>query len=112
MHPADELVVGEGTVHIDIGGNKTLEANAEVFARPGCVYAVYLPTGMPSGTIHLDRIDGAYSLRWYNPRTGEFEGEDTPIQGGRQSKIGLPPRQQTQDWVVLIKKNHEHEENL
>ena len=111
MHPADELVVGEGTIQIDIGDNKTLEANAEVFAKPGIAYAVYLPTGHPSGTITLDRINGVYSLRWYNPRTGEFEGDDTSIQGGTQSKIGLPPRQQTQDWVVFIKKKNEQEES-
>ena len=76
MHPADELVVDEGTVQIDLGDNKTLEARAEVFAKPGHVYAVYLPTGNPSGTINLERFNGVYSFRWYNPRTGEFEGED------------------------------------
>jgi CubicO group peptidase (beta-lactamase class C family) len=106
MEPADGLVVNEGGVQIDIGDNKTLEAHAEVFAKPGFVYAVYLPTGNPSGMINLDRIKGVYSLRWYNPRTGEFEGDEAFIQGGKQSKIGLPPRQQAKDWVVLIKKNN------
>ena len=111
MHPADELVVNEDTIQIDIGDNKTFKASAEVFAKPGNVYAAYLPTGIPSGKINLDRSDGDYSLRWYNPRTGKFEGEVTFIKGGKQSKIGLPPRQQTQDWVVLIKKKNEHEES-
>jgi len=106
MEPIDELVVDEGVVQIDIDDHKTLEASAEVFAKPGFVYAIYLPTGNPSGTINFDRINGVYSLRWYNPRTGEFEGDDAFIQGGKQSKIGLPPRQQTHDWVVLIKKNN------
>lgn len=103
MEPADELVVDEGVVQIDIGDDETLEADAEVFAKPGIVYAVYLPTGNPSGTISLDRINGVYSSRWYNPRTGEFEGDEAFIPSGKQSKIGLPPRQQTRDWVVLIK---------
>jgi hypothetical protein len=106
MEPADELVVNEGTVRIDIGDNRTLEAHAEVFAKPGFVYAIYLPTGSPSGMIKLDRIKGVYSLRWYNPRVGEFEGDEAFTRGGKQSKIGLPPRQQSQDWVVLIKKNN------
>jgi CubicO group peptidase (beta-lactamase class C family) len=106
MEPADELVVNEGVVQIDVGDSAILEAHAEVFAKPGFVYAVYLPTGNPSGTINLDRINGVYSLRWYNPRTGEFEGDEAFIQGGKQSKIGLPPRQRTRDWVVLIKKNN------
>jgi hypothetical protein len=106
MEPADELVVNEGVVKIDVDDNETLEANAEVFAKPGFVYAVYLPTGNPSGKINLDRINGVYSLRWYNPRTGEFEGDVAFIRSGKQSKIGLPPRQQSQDWVVLIKKNN------
>jgi hypothetical protein len=92
MEPADELVVDEGVVQIDAGDNETLEASAEVLAKPGVVYAVYLPTADPSGTINLDRIEGVYSLRWYNPRTGEFEGNDVSIQGGRQHKIGAAPR--------------------
>ena len=104
MHPADELVVDEGKVQIDLGGNKTLEAGAEVFARSGQVYAVYLPTANPSGTINLERFNGVYSLRWYNPRTGAFEGDDVSIQGGKQQGIGAPPRQPTHDWVVLLRR--------
>jgi hypothetical protein len=105
MEPADELVVNEGVVQIDTGDNETLKASAEVLAKPGVVYAVYLPTANPSGKINLDGINGVFSLRWYNPRTGEFEGNDISMQGGKEHKIGAPPRQQTLDWVVLIKKN-------
>jgi len=104
MNPADELVEGEGTVQIDLGANKSMEARAEVFAKPGHVYVVYLPTGQPSGTIHLESFNGVYSLRWYNPRTGAFEGSAVSVQGGQASLIGAPPRQPTQDWVALIKR--------
>ena len=64
----------------------------------------YLPTGNPSGMINLERFNHVYSLRWYNPRTGEFEGDDVSIQGGQQSPIGAPPQQPTRDWVVLIRR--------
>lgn len=104
MQPADELVVGEATVQIDLGNDKTLEAGAEVFAEPDHVYAVYLPTGCPSGTINLERSNGVYSLRWYNPRTGAFEGSAVSMQGGQASPIGPPPRQPAQDWVALIRR--------
>ena len=105
MEPADELVVDEGVVQIETGDNETLKASAEVFAKEGVVYAVYLPTGNPSGKINLERNNGAYTLRWYNPRTGEFEGDGASIHGGKQHELGAPPRQRTQDWVVLIKSN-------
>ena len=104
MHSADELVVDEGKVQIDLGDNKTLEARAEVFAKPGQVYAVYLPTGNPSGTIDLEQSNCVYTLRWYNPRTGAFEGDNVSIQGGKQQEIGEPPRQPTRDWVVLLRR--------
>jgi hypothetical protein len=104
MHPADELVVDEGKVQIDLGDNKTLEARAEVFAKPGQVYAVYLPTGNPSGAIDLEQSNCVYTLRWYNPRTGAFEGDNVSIQGGKQQEIGEPPRQPTRDWVVLLRR--------
>jgi hypothetical protein len=87
-----------------MGDNKTVEAGAEVFAKPGLVYAVYLPTGTPSGKIDLERVNGVFLLRWYNPRTGEFEGNGVSIEGGQHSPIGAPPRQPKQDWVVLLRR--------
>ena len=42
-------------------------ANAYVIAKPGRIYAVYLPKG---GTTDLRIEEGSYTVQWYNPRTG------------------------------------------
>ena len=74
-----------------------------VFAKPGEIYAIYLPDG---GTTELDLGDGSgsYDVRWYNPRTGgRLEtGSVAVVTGAGQVSIGEPPRQPTQDWVVLV----------
>ena len=66
-------------------------------------HAITLPDG---GTTGLNRGDGngSYDGRWYNPRTGgRLEtGSVAVVTGAGQVSIGEPPRQPTQDWVVLI----------
>lgn len=65
MEPADALVTGESS---SFGG-------AEVFAKAGDVYAIYLPSASPAGSIDLSGVAGTLTLRWYNPRTGLFRGK-------------------------------------
>ncbi|MGH9338089.1 MAG: PQQ-binding-like beta-propeller repeat protein [Acidobacteriota bacterium] len=71
-------------------------------AKPGEVYAVYLPEG---GSTDLEFERGLYSIRWYDPRqggalqTGSIETIDGP---GRKS-IGQPPDERDRDWVVLAR---------
>ncbi len=91
MAPADDLLSGEAA---DYGGG-------EVLARPGEVYAVYLPSAALPAT--LAAPDGSYSLRWYNPRTGVFAGEPLAITAaGGALPLGLPPADPAADWVALI----------
>ena len=89
MAPADTLVSAE---------------KAYCFARPGQVYAVYLPAG---GTTTLDMGDhsATFSVQWYNPRTGGQlqTGTKTEIKGPGQIAIGQPPSETEKDWVALIK---------
>jgi hypothetical protein len=74
------------------------------FARPGQIYAVYLPTG---GTTSLDIGDHSttFTVKWYNPRTGgELQtGTKTEITGPGSLAIGQPPSDIGKDWVALIK---------
>ena len=97
------------------------------FARPGQIYAVYLPAG---GTTSLDLGDSSatFTVQWFNPRRGEGilplsptagkmpvgpkagsaspplqTGTKTEITGPGQADIGQPPTDRGKDWVALIK---------
>jgi hypothetical protein len=87
MNPMDEL---------------TSRSDDFVLARPGEVYAVYLPSG---GTADLDLAAGAYSVRWFNPRSaGPLEtGDRAEITGPGTLSIGSPPSSAEADWVALVR---------
>ncbi len=112
MEPADELSAGGGTIAVGIGKGKTLPLGPQVFAKPREIYAVYLPIGTPSGTLNLAGLEGNASLQWYNPRTGEFVGDQQQIQGGGPRELGSPPAEPDQDWVVLIRKQNRVQQSV
>jgi hypothetical protein len=90
MQPADDLASAK---------------DAYVFAKPGAVYAVYLPKG---GEAELDLADhaGEFAVRWFNPRTGGDlrEGTVKTVKGPGKVKLGLPPEAGDGDWVALVKR--------
>jgi hypothetical protein len=93
MEPSDDLVTGESE---DFGG-------AQVFAKPGEVYAVYFPNAERTGILRVGTLDdNTFTQRWYNPRTGEFEGD--PILTGIEQELEFwpPPGEPGQDWVALL----------
>jgi hypothetical protein len=92
MEPQDELLVGEP---LDGGGG-------QVFAKPGQVYAVYLPDATSTGTLDLSGVTGVFRERWYNPRTGAFDDNATTVTGGSYVDLGAPPHSPSEDWVVLL----------
>lgn len=93
MTPADELLTGETEQY---GGG-------EVLALAGEVYAVYLPVGEPAGRLQV--VGGsAYTLRWYNPRTGEFEGQAATLQAMADGLLLAPPHSPPSDWVTLVER--------
>jgi PelA/Pel-15E family pectate lyase len=106
MQPADELSQSGGTIPLRIGKGKTMPLGPQVFARRGEVYAVYLPTGSPSGTLDVADLKGVAEQRWFNPRTGAFEGGRTQVAGSGSARweLGTPPSDPKMDWVVLIRK--------
>ena len=81
MEPADHLLSGESN---DFGGG-------EVFAKTGEVYAIYLPSGEETGVLDLSAAPGSFSLGWYNPRTGQAEGNLETVTGGAPVALGTPP---------------------
>jgi hypothetical protein len=71
-------------------------------ARPGSVYALYLPNG---GSATLQLAAGTYSVQWYDPRAGGAlrNGSVTTLTGGAGVSVGNPPSDATKDWAVLVK---------
>jgi hypothetical protein len=92
MQPQDGLLSGESS---DYGGG-------QVFTKAGEVYAVYLPNASSTGTLDLSGVSGSFEMRWYNPRSGAFEGGAQAVSGGTITSLGTPPSSTTSDWVVLI----------
>lgn len=92
MEPADAL-----------GGNAKEENGTFVFARKGSVYVVYLPEGGPA-TLDLTGATGAFTVRWFNPRSGGAlaNGAVTRVRGGGSVSLGEPPG--AGDWVALVRK--------
>ncbi|RKY08036.1 MAG: DUF5060 domain-containing protein [Planctomycetota bacterium] len=84
--------------------NLTSSDNNYCFAKPGRIYAVYLPQGR---TTELDLADStaAFTVKWYNPRQGGklLEGSVKTLSGPGVHSIGQPPFEQNNDWVALIR---------
>lgn len=99
MEPADDLLAGE-TVY----EGKTSTNDGQVFAKTGECYAVYFPVASQTGHLDLSAAKGEFEKRWYNPRTGEFEGKPETISGGAKIEIGPPPASPADDWVMLVKR--------
>ena len=99
MEPKDHLLSYEASGYYEDG---------HVFAKNGEAYAIYLPDGSLTGTLNLTNEAGNFSLSWYNPRTGWFEGEIKKVAGGKDIRLGNPPSTPTEDWVVLIQVLDEH----
>ena len=73
-----------------------------VFAKPGEVYAVYLPNGGPA-VIDLSGAQGRFSVDWYDPRHG---GELLPgrvVEGGGIAWLGSAPEEPERDWAILVR---------
>ncbi|MFT5049700.1 MAG: hypothetical protein ACI8QZ_001093 [Chlamydiales bacterium] len=93
MEPADGLLSGESG---NYGGG-------QVFAKPEHTYAVYMPNAQQSGQLNLTGAPGRYRARWFNPRSGQFEGESRIVVGGGIRNLGPAPGDPSEDWVVLLK---------
>lgn len=85
----------------EMAAENNLVSDGWCFAKPGAHYAIYLKNG---GSTNLTLSDNqAYSVRWYNPRTGEFaEGSKTVVNGPGTVNLGTPPFDANDDWTVLV----------
>jgi len=98
MEPVDNLLTGAS----EYQGKNNL-VTGQVFAKKGECYAIYLPVAEKTGTLDLTSVPRDFTQRWYNPRTGEFSDQETPVRGGTKISLGAPPADPGEDWVILIK---------
>ncbi len=88
MKAANELVSPEGSFCL---------------AKPGEVYAVYLPKAEPK---EITLPEGKYTVKWFNPRIDGklLDGNIKNLNGGAKISLGMPPAEAEKDWVVFITK--------
>ena len=74
-------------------------------ARPGYIYAIYLPDGETTD-LNLSDNHEQFTVKWFNPRAGGemIRGSVTEIKGGTVVSLGDPPEHSEKDWAVLIKR--------
>ncbi len=102
MEPADALVAGEASLKVGLGSGKSFDLEAQVFCKPGEVYAVYFPNATNTGKLDLTKDDGEFKARWFNPREGTFDGKSRILSAGDWIDSGTPPSQPEEDWVLLL----------
>jgi len=74
------------------------------FARPGIIYAIYLPNGGTT-TLNLGKTSATFTVQWFNPRKGGSlrRGSVATIKGPGMVEIGNPPAEPKADWLALIR---------
>lgn len=102
MHPADDRVIGELTLTVGNGNGSSFELGAQVFEKPGSVMAIYYPTASQPGRIDLSSFKGRLELRWFNPRTDQFDTDSVRLTGGFPYSPSRPSHDPSEDWVALI----------
>ncbi len=76
------------------------------FAKPGKLYLVYLPWGTrETATLNLEDARGEFNVQWFNPREGGplMTGEIKTVRGGARSRLGPPPSDPAEDWLVVVR---------
>ena len=81
----------------------TADENDYVLGTKDEVYVIYQKMGDNSRAT-LNDVNGSFTMSWYNPRTGEFVGDEKSVNASGSLRIGNPPADRDKDWVVLLKK--------
>ena len=79
------------------------DGDAFVLAKPGEIYAVYIPTG---GSARLDLEDsaGEFGISWFNPAQGGELADGGSVSGPGVVRLGSAPSDSAQDWVALVRR--------
>jgi hypothetical protein len=71
-------------------------------AKTGDTYLVQLHGG-GNHTLNLGGVTGTYTVKWFNPRTGDALVNGPTVSGGGTVSLGSPPEAGTQDWIALVR---------
>ena len=86
-------------------GNEKNDNSKWCFTKPGEIYVIYLSRG---GTteIDLNRAQGTFQVKWYDPRNGGplKGGTSSKVTGGGVRALGNPPSDGGRDWACLLRK--------
>ncbi|MFA0761696.1 MAG: hypothetical protein HZLCBSQH_001806, partial [Candidatus Fervidibacterota bacterium] len=74
-----------------------LSSTGVCLAEIGTTYAVFVPDGKP---VTVTLPEGRFLIRWFNPRTGAWQGQSKSQAGGT---ISLTPPDEG-DWVLLVQR--------
>jgi len=99
MAPHDELAEVDA---MSKRGNAQRRGDVFTLARPGVAYVCYVLGDGPL-SILLELPNGAFTTRWYDPKSGQFVGHDATVTGGDRRRFVSPVFQQ--DIVLLIRAN-------
>lgn len=71
--------------------------------KPGVCYAIYRRDGGNGITLDLTGVNGTFTVRWFDPRNGDFhDGSKLTVKGGTAVDLGSAPDNLTGDWAVLV----------
>jgi hypothetical protein len=70
-----------------------------LLANAGNEYVIYAPSG-GAVTLNLTGTTGAFSVKWFNPRTGVYTSLTNTTSGG--SRTFTSP--DSNDWILYLKK--------
>eukprot|EP01061_Rhynchopus_euleeides_P017517 TRINITY_DN2911_c0_g1_i11.p1 TRINITY_DN2911_c0_g1~~TRINITY_DN2911_c0_g1_i11.p1 ORF type:complete len:1566 (+),score=363.64 TRINITY_DN2911_c0_g1_i11:508-4698(+) len=68
----------------------------------GDTYVVYMPDGSRSGTMKFGADTTTYKLKWFNPRTGDYDRRTSLITARGTTSFGQAPS--SDDWVAVLTK--------
>jgi len=86
----------------DMIPNDGLVSRGWCLARENVVFAIYLPDG---GTTDLELPDGPFTVRWFNPRSGELKNiQPKELVGPGKVSVGQPPEDTDKDWIVVVRR--------
>ncbi len=89
MTPAHELARGD--------------AQAFCLAKPGVVYAIYLPSG-GEAVLDIGASEGLYEVSWYDPRQGGGLLSTRAVRGSGRIVLGTPPHDAGEDWALVVRR--------
>ena len=84
----------------------TTDTASYCFAEKDQMYVVYLPPGAETTSLNIGNPGNTFTVQWYDPRQGGAlqNGSIKKVKGGSLVDLGVPPSDESEDWVVLLQK--------